>query len=109
MSDTATKNVLTSQLLAEEPDMRDLVEEFVGGLSTRVTEFRDAFSRHDWEMLRTLAHRLKGAGGSYGYPDLSSLGATMEDQFKKQQADEFAEWVRQLDALAAAARAGLNQ
>ncbi len=108
MSESTTKNVLTLQL-ADDPDMRDLVEEFVGGLTTRVSELRDAFARHDWDLLRTLAHRLKGAGGSYGYPDLSHLGATMEDQFKKQQAEQFADWVRQLDSLAAAARAGLDQ
>ena len=31
VSESTTKNVLTSQLLADDPDMRDLVEEFVGG------------------------------------------------------------------------------
>lgn len=108
MSDTAAKNVLFSQLLSNEPDMRDLVEEFVAGLSIRAGELRDAFERRDWAMLSTLAHRLRGSGGSYGYPDLSTLGATMEDNFRKQQAEQFAAWLRELEELSAAAQAGLR-
>jgi HPt (histidine-containing phosphotransfer) domain-containing protein len=29
--------------------------------------------------IRTLGHRMKGAGGSYGFDDISELGETIED------------------------------
>lgn len=105
---TATIEPLVSHLLAEDEGLRDIVEEFVTGLSDRMAELRTAHEQLDWEMLRTLAHRLKGAGGSYGYPDLSELGKRMEDNFKAQRADDFVAWIQQFERLTAAASAGLR-
>jgi len=99
---------LSSQLLAQEPDLREVVEAFVRGLDARLAEFRQAYERLDWPLLTSLAHRLKGAGGSYGYPQISQACAEMEQNFRARQADEFASWIAQLTELSAAARAGLN-
>lgn len=109
---TATPTVrpgkLVSQLLVDDPELRDVVEEFVQGLSARIAEMRAAYARLDWELLRTLAHRLKGAGGSYGYPELSQLAAEMECGFRSHCAGQFNTWIRQLEQLSAAAREGLS-
>lgn len=98
---------LVSQLLLDDPDLADVVAEFVGELPGRISELRTAFDTLDWELLRTLAHRLKGAGGSYGYPDVSRLAATMEDAFREHRSDSFGEWINELQQLASAAQAGL--
>lgn len=100
---------LISQLLSEDADLRDVVEEFVEGLATRVDELKQAHQTLDWELLTTLTHRLKGAAGSYGYPDISRLCAEMEQRFQDHQADEFMRWIGQLNELAAAARGGLAE
>ena len=97
-----------SHLLEDDPDLRDIVEEFVAALPERVEELRRAYEALDWDQLTMLAHRLKGASGSYGYPDLSAVAANMEQSFRGQQADGFAEWARYIEAYAAAARAGLT-
>ena len=99
---------LVSQLLSENADLRDIVEQFVGGLSGRLEEFRQAYEALDWERLGLLAHRLKGAAGSYGYPDLGVLVAVMEQSFRAQQAVDFANWIKQFQDLVAAAQAGLQ-
>ncbi len=100
---------LFSQLLQEDPDLRDIVEEFVRGLPGRMEEIREAFDQLDWQQLAMLAHRLKGASGSYGYPDLSALAAAMERGFKAQQAEDLGQWLGQFEALFDAARAGLSE
>jgi len=104
---TTIPDKLISDLLADDPDMIDLVEEFVEALPSRIEELKQAYEQLDWDQLATLAHQLKGAGGSYGYPPLSSLGATMEQAFKQHSAEQFAEWLGQLEKLVAAAKAGL--
>lgn len=98
---------LTSILLRDDPDMLDLVAEFVNGLPARIADLRQAYARLDWDALTRLAHQLKGAGGSYGYPDLSRLGALMEADFRAHSATSFTTWMDRLGALAEAARAGL--
>jgi len=104
----ATPDKLVSGLLLDDPDMYDLVEEFVDGLTGRLAEFRQAYQRLDWDNLTRLAHQLKGAGGSFGYPDLSSLAATMERAFRLHSGNEFASWIKRLERLIGAARAGLQ-
>lgn len=99
---------LVSGLLLEDPDLRDIVAEFVDGLTERIAELKQAYERLDWELLTSLAHQLKGAGGSYGYPDLSDLGATMEQHFRAGSAGSFTYWLQELEQLTTAARAGLE-
>ncbi len=99
---------LISQLLAEDAGLRDIVKEFVDHLTVRINELRQAHEKLDWDALTTLAHRLKGAAGSYGYPDISTLCAEMEQKLRSHEAEEFARWIAGLGQLAAAARAGLE-
>ena len=105
----STQMKIVSDLLRDDPEMYDLVEEFVGGLTDRVNEFRRAYERLDWNNLTTLAHQLKGAGGSYGYSELSKLCAQMETAFRAHSADDFTAWIGQLEQLIAAAHAGLHE
>lgn len=100
---------LFSHLLQDDADLRDIVEEFVQGLPERLEELRQAFAALDWDMLTMLAHRLKGASGSYGYPDLSTLAATMEHGFKAQRADDFDAWLKSFEAYVSAAKRGLSE
>lgn len=99
---------LVSELLCEDPDLHDIIEEFVDGLSDRIVHLKLAFDELDWSQLRTLAHRLKGAGGSYGYPEISQLAARMEQNFKTHRADDFDAQIHQLESLASAAHTGLQ-
>jgi histidine phosphotransfer protein HptB len=99
---------LVSQLLLEDADLRDIVEEFVAGLTARLAELQQAHEKLDFDQLTTLAHRLKGAAGSYGYPEISQLCAMMEAQFRDHQVDNFGRLTANLAELASAARAGLE-
>lgn len=111
MSDSepvAAPDKLVSAVLFDDPDMYDLVEEFVDGLDHRLSEFRRAYEQLSWEKLATLAHQLRGAGGSHGYPDIGALGATMEAAFRAHSAEQFGAWMTRFERLIAAARAGLQ-
>ena len=108
-SDNSTaSDALVSQIIVEDPDLRDIVEEFVGELNDRLCEIRSAYEQLDWDHLTTLAHRLKGAGGSYGYPDISQVCADMEKRFRSHEADEFDTRMSQLQELVNAAIRGLE-
>jgi HPt (histidine-containing phosphotransfer) domain-containing protein len=100
---------LISQLLSEDPDLRDIVEEFVQGLPHRLHELRRAFDASDWPRLTSLAHQLKGAGGSYGYPPLSELARELESASRARQTARIDDLAQQLQQLAAAAKAGLER
>ncbi len=94
MSTPQAPQTLVSQLLLEDADLRDIVEEFVNELGGRIDEINSAYAAFDWDALQTFAHRLKGAGGSYGYPDISALAATMEQHFRAQDPGAFDDWTK---------------
>lgn len=99
---------LASELLQHDGGMIDIVTEFVSGLAGRIRELRSAYEALDFSRLAMLAHRLKGAGGSYGYPPISALAAEMESEFRTGCAHSFAQQIHTLEALAHAASAGLT-
>ena len=78
-----TAACIVSQFI-DDPEMTDILEGFVGRLTGQLDAMRDALAGHQLEELRRLAHKLKGAGGSYGYPSLTEACQVLEDAAKMQ-------------------------
>ncbi len=70
---------------ANDPDMVELIEQFVGRLSNRIADLEEAFAKQDARMLGELAHKLKGAAGGYGFPSISSAAGQLEKTAKSQK------------------------
>jgi CheY-like chemotaxis protein len=85
-----------------DPDMARILETFIGRLAGHVEAMRHAHADGQHRELQRLAHQLKGAGGSYGYPSLTEAGRVLEDAAKAQ--DRMTEGVA-LEALAAVSQA----
>ena len=66
-------------LFAEDPDVAGILGGFIDGLDEQLSEMGRVLSEDRFDDLKRLAHRLKGAGGSYGYPALTDLCKILED------------------------------
>lgn len=64
---------------AGDAEMGEILDQFVAGLWTYVEKMRAALSAGHYETLKDLAHQLKGAGGSYGYRQLTDAAAVLEN------------------------------
>lgn len=64
--------------LASDPDMVELVQTFVCDLQGRIDALRTAGDAGDWAEVRRLAHQLVGAGGGYGFGEISTAAAEVE-------------------------------
>ncbi|MHC5004688.1 MAG: Hpt domain-containing protein [Planctomycetota bacterium] len=70
---------LVSTLLATgDPELREIVQEFVGRLGERFDEMRQAWARHDLGTLAEIAHWLKGSGPTVGFADFEAPAARLE-------------------------------
>jgi CheY-like chemotaxis protein/HPt (histidine-containing phosphotransfer) domain-containing protein len=67
---------------ADDADLVELVDEFAAGLEADVESMRKALENGDHDGLRRLAHQMKGAGGSYGYPMLTEAAKAIEEAAK---------------------------
>ncbi len=65
--------------LADDEDLTDLIDEFVAELEEDISTMRKALESCDYDGLRRLAHQIKGAGGSYGYPMLTEAANVLEE------------------------------
>jgi CheY-like chemotaxis protein/HPt (histidine-containing phosphotransfer) domain-containing protein len=72
---------------ADDTDLVELIDEFVVGLEADVESMRKALENGDHDGLRRLAHQMKGAGGSYGYPMLTEAAKEIEEAAKAKDND----------------------
>jgi signal transduction histidine kinase/DNA-binding response OmpR family regulator len=75
----ADSNIIRSEY-AGDPDMQDLITQFVERLPTRVAEIQQLLSANNLDELRRTVHQIKGAGGGYGFPQLSKVASAAESQ-----------------------------
>jgi len=64
--------------LANDPDLIELVQEFVNELKHRVAAIRSAADTSDLDKVARLAHQLKMAGGSCGFEVIGAAAAELE-------------------------------
>jgi len=83
----------------EDPDLADIIDQFVDGLAKQTESMRDALENGRFEELRREAHRLKGAGGSYGYPALTEAARVLETTAQAADADNAAAALAELERL----------
>ncbi len=87
---------------ADDPDIAEILGSFVARLAAQIDAMREEHRAGRHEDLQRLAHKLKGAGGSYGYPYLTELCRTLEEAAKTRDA---AAEAASLDAVAALVQA----
>jgi len=68
-----SNQIITSELLTEDPNLIDLIDKFISRLPGMVAAIMKAHEDEDWENFASLIHQMKGVGGNYGYPKLSDI------------------------------------
>ena len=64
--------------LADDPDMAELIEEYLSELPDRVRALEQACAEEDLDMLTRLAHQIKGSAGGYGFPTITEAAREAE-------------------------------
>jgi HPt (histidine-containing phosphotransfer) domain-containing protein len=64
---------------ADDTGLAPIIREFVSCLPERTRAMRSQFSSGNFPELERLAHQLRGAGGSYGYPMLTEVAGSLEE------------------------------
>jgi PAS domain S-box-containing protein len=109
-SDTATEpEPVLQSTYADNPVISSIIPDFVHGLPERLAAMRATLSAGQLEELCRLAHQLKGAGGSYGYPTLSDIARVLEHDAREGLATEAEASLKKLAVVCGAVIRGLEQ
>lgn len=77
MNEAAAGSWIYSRL-GDDPDLGELVTEFVAELPDRIATLEAEASRSNWAQVTRFAHQLKGAAGSYGFDALTPYAKNLE-------------------------------
>jgi signal transduction histidine kinase/CheY-like chemotaxis protein len=90
---------LISTLPLDDPEFREIADEFVAALEEKLTSLHDACDAGDLETVSEIAHWIKGAGGTAGFADFTSPATALESASRRRQAAAIPEQTKKLDHL----------
>src|SRR5439155_13666953 len=68
--------------LASDPDMQELLRNFISNLPRRTERMLELVRKKEIEQLRQAVHQLKGAGGGYGFAEITHRATEVERTIK---------------------------
>lgn len=81
-----------------DPDLDDIIPGYLEDRKAECPVIQELANKGAFVEIQTIAHGLKGSGGSYGFSKLSEIGGAMEDAAKNSYRDEV---LKQIATLAA--------
>jgi PAS domain S-box-containing protein len=78
------------------PKFADRIPIFLQNRRQDVITMLDALSRGDFETVEFLGHGMKGAGGMFGFQEITDMGAAIEQAAADADADASSKWVGEL-------------
>jgi len=78
------------------PQFADLIPEFLQNRRRDVVAMTDALALHDFEIVAHLGHGMKGAGGSWGFPRITDIGAELEQAAAIADSTGSRKWIGEL-------------
>jgi len=85
-------------IIVVDAQIAALVPRFLSNRAADVGKIRAALASADFETVRVAAHGMKGAGGAYGFAEISRLGAAMEEEARRRDATAIAALAASLEA-----------
>lgn len=76
--------------------IQELAPGYLAARRQEVPQMMELLAASDFERLSVLSHSLKGSGGSFGFPELSSFGAKLERCAQKSDSVGFQEELARL-------------
>ena len=77
-------------------DLEDLIPGFIENRQNDILKLGQAFADQDLETLRSIGHNLKGVGGGYGFHEMTTLGAAIEEGAKENNLENIDENIKNL-------------
>ena len=103
----ATATAESTVLIQIPEGMEQLARNYLAARRKEAPVFQDFLEHSDFDGIRRLAHNLKGTGTSYGFPDITRLGAAAERAAKESDKPEVSKQIADLFAYVEAASSQL--
>jgi len=65
-----------------DSDLKEIVPTFLENRNKDLIQIEDFLTQSNWESIESIAHKLAGNAGSYGFNELGEIGANLEEACK---------------------------
>ncbi|MGA1867998.1 MAG: ATP-binding protein [bacterium] len=79
-----------------DPDLKDLIPEYLRDIRYDAEKMQASLAQDDFETIRTIAHRMKGSGGGFGFDQISELGLKLHSTAIDKNAREIQRFLDEL-------------
>lgn len=100
---------ITSSLLIDEPEMKELVQRFVAKIPQYIENIYQCNKNKSWDNLRQYTHDLKGTSGNYGFDEIYKSMQKIEFELTKENFKAVDSIINNLEGLYGRIQAGLQK
>ena len=79
--------------------MKDQKLVYLSRRQAEVAQLKESLAKDDFEFSQVVGHRLKGHGETFGFPQISALGVSLETSAKDRNMEKLKEIVTTLDDM----------
>lgn len=83
-------------IVSVDEDLEDLIPGFLENRQADIVALKKALTNDDFESIRVLGHSMKGAGGGYGFDEISEIGSQIEEASKVKDAAKVLHYTERL-------------
>jgi HPt (histidine-containing phosphotransfer) domain-containing protein len=91
--------------LGDDPDLAELVDEYVAALAARMRDIEQAAATGDRRRVEVVAHQLVGSAGMHGFHPIGESARRVEEAAPDATPELLADAIHELAGLCARARA----
>jgi HPt (histidine-containing phosphotransfer) domain-containing protein len=89
----------TSAAFIDDPELKEIADEFVVRLEERLGALRSAWQADDLALVSEIAHWIKGSAGTVGFAEFTEPAATLERAARFTQREAIGDQIRCLEDL----------
>jgi two-component system sensor histidine kinase/response regulator len=93
------RSAIQSTLPMDDPEIRELIAEFAATIPERIDAIEKALNTMDYNAISSLAHALKGAGGTAGFQCLTDVSLRIEESAAERRAESIGGMLHELRSL----------
>ena len=92
----SSKDIPERITIKADPDLADLIPDYLLSRQKDVDILKDAVSRNDFDAIRITGHSMKGSGGGYGFDGLTKIGGAIEEFAKASDSAAINRYIEEL-------------
>jgi signal transduction histidine kinase/CheY-like chemotaxis protein/HPt (histidine-containing phosphotransfer) domain-containing protein len=84
---------------SDQPEFERIIHTFLRSLEENVEKMEEAYEQQDWTSLASLAHWLKGSGGTVGFDEFTKPALALENFVQARQRDQAGKMLNRIKQL----------